>query len=141
MFDRRAYRRNYDLERYRRLRLEIVERLGGKCAQCGEQIDLQVDHINPNTKEFDVGKSWGVSADRMTIELTKCQLLCRSCHKRKSDSEATGPHGTWGRYRNGKCRCVLCKEFVSSYFKKNAKVFNERRRARRAKKSHVPVVR
>ena len=32
----------------------IVQRLGGKCARCGSIENLQVDHVDPRTKKFEV---------------------------------------------------------------------------------------
>ena len=38
----------------------IVQRLGGKCARCGSIENLQVDHVDPRTKKFEV-KSFSVA--------------------------------------------------------------------------------
>ena len=111
----REYRRVYDLRRYRRLRKRILSFLGNTCAVCGGIRDLQVDHRNPGLKRFNVSSAWGRPWTEMEKELRKCQLLCRSCHKKKTAKEQTGKHGTWGRYKNGKCRCDRCRKFVVSW--------------------------
>src|SRR3990167_8301202 len=82
----------------------------GPCKQCGSTINLEVDHINPKTKIDH--KVWSWAEERMLAELTKCQVLCRSCHHTKSMLERgciPSPHGTVNRYRKG-CRCAECRE-------------------------------
>lgn len=55
------------------------------CVRCG--IDdirvLEFDHINPATKSFSIarGIASGLSWDRLTVEIAKCQILCANCHK------------------------------------------------------------
>ena len=92
-------------------------RLNGPCVQCGSDKNLELDHINPEDKV--THNVWSFSKDKMEEELSKCQVLCNSCHKRKTaaynrtlvlkDKEAIGAywsnaHGKWrARFRhNGK---------------------------------------
>lgn len=112
-------RKKYHRERYHRLRAEAVIKLGGKCNECGSTEDLEFDHIDPESKEFDVSKLITYSL-YITEELAKCQLLCSDCHKEKSFAErgqrlARGTHGTLSSYRY--CHCVLCKEAKRKYNK------------------------
>jgi hypothetical protein len=44
---RKAYHRRYDIQRYQRLRLGLVQALGGKCVVCGTTEDLEVHDIIP----------------------------------------------------------------------------------------------
>lgn len=118
----RAYRRDYDLSRYRTRMAELRAALGGRCVECGSEDDIQIDHIDPATKSFNISTNWGKPKAVLMEELKKCQLLCRSCHKRKSDEEQRNrEHGTWGTYRNRKCRCAKCREFVSAYMREYRK--------------------
>lgn len=114
-------RREYDckrsLQRYRKRMALAHEMLGEKCASCGVVADLQIDHIDPTKKEFNVSRMWGYAEKRFLEELNKCQLLCQSCHKSKTAGEQRKGHGTWGMYRNRKCRCRICKDFVRDYFR------------------------
>jgi 5-methylcytosine-specific restriction endonuclease McrA len=71
-------------EHYRRKAI-LIEQLGGVCNHCGTDSQLQFDHIVPSTKLFDVtqglaGRNW----ESVQREVKKCQLLCRSCHMKKS---------------------------------------------------------
>lgn len=110
----RKYQREYQRKRYHRLRAAAIDRLGGCCAQCGSTDALEFDHVDRAKKSFDV-------SERMTHlavgeELEKCQLLCGSCHKKKTSSEQrVDVHGTWGMIRNRKCKCEVCKQFLNAY--------------------------
>lgn len=119
---KREYRRKYDLNRYHIRRNKAILQLGGKCNVCGSVRNLEIDHINRDSKEFNISVSWGVSEKRFQKELQKCQLLCSQCHKTKSISESvTIKHGTWGMIRR-KCKCTVCKTFSSAYFKKRKRL-------------------
>lgn len=114
----------YMLQRYHDRRNEAIEKLGGKCAVCGSEDDLQIDHIFREDKEFPIGQLWSVSKERYEKELTKCQLLCRDCHKAKNQWErgrkaAIRTHGTLSSYRY--CKCNLCKKAYSDYWQKYSK--------------------
>src|SRR3954466_166303 len=90
--------------------------LGGGCAYCEADEDLEFDHIDPKTKRFAVSE--GMPAmKRWLRELKKCQLLCADCHKEKSDAEETSDraHGTWAAYRRGNCRCAKCRAVFNTY--------------------------
>ena len=62
----------------------LIEQLGGKCVHCGALDRLEFDHIEPATKSFNISsgyhKKWAVLQE----ELSKCQLLCNSCHIAKT---------------------------------------------------------
>lgn len=85
----------------------------GPCAECGASEDLEVDHVDPTTKDPALrGRRahaiWGWREGRRIPELAKCQALCHACHAAKSAEELRTPdHGTRGRYRGG-CRCAEC---------------------------------
>lgn len=58
----------------------------GPC-KCGSDDRLQVDHIDPKTKT--THRIWSWSEERRKSELLKCQVLCYSCHKKKSAKECS----------------------------------------------------
>lgn len=83
---------------------------GKRCLQCGSIENLQLDHVDPTKKVSH--KIWTWSSERRNAEVKKCQVLCTSCHKRKTKKSVEMlAHGTRGAtmYRKG-CRCDLCKK-------------------------------
>jgi len=63
-----------------------------KCAACKEEfvaVDVQVDHIHPVVDPAVGFVSWDVYIDRMFCELPELQVLCKPCHKIKTDKEKT----------------------------------------------------
>ena len=81
---RRNYIARYNLARYNKRMAEAIEILGGACVVCGSTEELQLDHLNPSTKKFNVAKLWSTNQENFLNELTKCQLLCFSCHQLKT---------------------------------------------------------
>lgn len=80
--------KKYMRDRYARRREDALEYLGGRCLDCGSEENLQFDHIDPSSKEFNIGKILaGANEDKLYRELNKCQLLCEDCHKAKSKRE------------------------------------------------------
>jgi len=71
----------------------------GPCVECGSWERLEVDHRDPRTKTSH--NIWSWSDAKRIAELAKCQVLCRSCHKRKSANECRanmkGKPNTWCR--------------------------------------------
>lgn len=81
----------------------------GPCQQCGSSDLLEVDHIDPTTKDPKLKSGtgiWSWSQERRDTELIKCQVLCHDCHLKKSSSERVKNHGPT-LYNNG-CRCDIC---------------------------------
>jgi len=110
----RAYHSAYMAKRYRRLRREAIEALGGKCVRCGATDGLEFDHVDPKSKKFEIASEWSLSVATVKKELDKCQLLCSQCHIYKTTKEdKPGPivreHGTYLKYDAEKCRCEQCK--------------------------------
>lgn len=82
---------------------------GRECELCGSSESLHVDHIEPSFKVS--RRIWSWSEDRILEELSKCQILCASCHIQKTMIEnnlAPSPHGSITRYRQHSCRCRIC---------------------------------
>lgn len=99
---------------------KIRTHLGGMCVVCGVDEDLEVDHIDPSTKAFALGKGWGKPWDVLLIELDKCQLLCKQCHRLKSNQENSKRESpNKGVYKHGshnaryilRCDCKECTDF------------------------------
>ena len=83
------FMRPYLRERWNTRRSSAIEKLGGKCVNCGSKEMLEFDHIDPSTKLFTLSKVPFASEVRWQNELSKCQLLCHDCHKEKSSSEGS----------------------------------------------------
>jgi hypothetical protein len=67
-----------------RRKQRIIDVMGGKCALCGydrcnEALDLH--HLNPDEKDFDVSARPCVSWEKTSAEIKKCILLCANCHR------------------------------------------------------------
>lgn len=114
-------------ERYKANMAYAIEKLGGRCNQCGTEEELEFDHINPATKKYLIGQLLRGSRTRLDEELTKCQLLCRDCHlekttfERELEEDARGIlHGTVNSYQNKGCRCQECKLAGSIRNRENA---------------------
>ena len=58
----------------------IVQRLGGKCARCGSIENLQVDHIDPRSKKFEVKSRLSYKRIKLIEEVDKCQLSVSYTH-------------------------------------------------------------
>ena len=78
----KAEQNRYCLERIQRFRRKWLAD-NGPCRICGSWIDLEVDHVDPQTKVSH--RVWSWAAERRNAELAKCQPLCHVCHKHKSD--------------------------------------------------------
>tara|TARA_A100001234_G_C12489914_1_gene327275 strand:+ start:101 stop:526 length:426 start_codon:yes stop_codon:yes gene_type:complete len=68
----------------------LIDYLGGKCVSCGTTENLEFDHIDPNTKRYNVSKVIPDTSPETPLcqsvweEVNKCQLLCKSCHRKKT---------------------------------------------------------
>lgn len=82
--------KEYLLKRYKVRVNKMKQYLGEVCTLCGSDSQLQIDHIDPQTKSFDLLKRWGTNWNIITSELDKCQLLCRDCHVEKTKSDGSG---------------------------------------------------
>ena len=118
----KAARQAWFRDRYAKRQALAADILGGKCAKCGTSRGLEVDHIDPSTKLFQIGSSRGAncSEELFLAELAKCQLLCGKCHDKKSIADngklpAKGTHGTLSSYRY--CKCHKCKAAKSDWNK------------------------
>ena len=72
---------------YKKNKEKVMIALGNKCARCGCEHDLQIDHIDPLIKKFDITKKLGCNLGSLWEEIHKCQLLCKPCHKEKTKED------------------------------------------------------
>lgn len=125
---RRERHRAYCLAWIRKHRNEWLQ-ANGPCRKCGSWERLEVDHIDPTTKVNH--KVWSWKPERRIAELAKCQVLCHTCHLKKSleyrKANARKDHGNSTQYRNG-CRCFDCRAA-------------QRARLRRSKNGEPPLPR
>lgn len=117
--DTAEYHRTYNRERYRRLRKEYIQRLGGICIDCGTDQALEFDHADASTKSFDIGRLLNYSRKVREDELVKCVLRCHDCHLAKSIAAGdikTVEHGG-GLSGKKNCPCTPCKTRKAEYMK------------------------
>ena len=83
-----------------------------KSVDCGSTKNLELDHKDPTTKVD--RKIWTWSEARRLAEIAKCQVLCRKCHRKKTNKTVypDPPHGTTTRHDSSrwKCKCQPCKD-------------------------------
>lgn len=90
-------------------RRETWLKLNGPCIICKSWDNLEIDHIDPATKKYNISQLW-TRKTLLEIELKKCQVLCSVCHKEKTNIARREKlkHGIQ-MYRVG-CRCAICKQ-------------------------------
>lgn len=85
----------------------------GPCRVCGSTKNLTVDH--KESKDKVTHNVWSWSEVRRSAELAKCQVLCESCHKKKTlenqEYAVNAEHGNYTMYVKYKCKCRLCVEW------------------------------
>lgn len=105
---------------------KAIDLLGGECVACGSEERLEFDHINNDREDMAhrLSNMWNFTWDKIVAELEKCQLLCRSCHAKKSMRERgfenVGGHGKVSTYSHG-CRCDECREANRVYKREYAR--------------------
>ena len=83
----------------------------GPCKVCGGSEDLEVDHVNPCDKSMNPSQIWSMCEGKRTEELSKCQVLCKKCHRKKTLNEMKKTkHGKLWMYQKYGCRCSLCRD-------------------------------
>jgi 5-methylcytosine-specific restriction endonuclease McrA len=82
---RREYLRKYQSKWAIMRRREWITQ-NGPCVKCGSDDRLEVDHVNPEEKQFNPRVLWSMSPQNplRIAELNKCQVLCHECHKAKT---------------------------------------------------------
>lgn len=107
--------RAYLKRRYSVQRRFFIQILGGKCARCGTEQKLQIDHRDPAKKTMHLGRLFtkNTISEALRELLDKCQALCGPCHRKKSAEEARQrpryfTHGTVYGWMKVGCRCDIC---------------------------------
>jgi hypothetical protein len=80
----------YFRDRRRKLKKMLVEHKGGCCSQCGynkSMAALDFHHLDPNEKEFSIGRAYTKTLDSTLKELDKCIILCSNCHRELHEQE------------------------------------------------------
>lgn len=114
---RREYIRSYQ-RRWMAIRRQQWIEANGPCRSCGSGVDLEVDHVDPLSKSCNPAMIWSRRAEVRDVELAKCQVLCSSCHSKKTYLEGQAFHGTNARYDKYKCRCEPCRKVHSEKMKR-----------------------
>lgn len=120
------YMREYMKKKYHSRMIEAKTYLGNKCISCGAVDNLQIDHIDWKNKKYTVSQMAYLAFETLKTELDKCQLLCETCHNKKSAADRrerkfgqpNQPHGTFWRYKRYKCRCEDCVIAYTEYNRK-----------------------
>ena len=112
---RKAYLRKYQSAWIKRRRRAWI-RANGPCVLCGSRRQLEVDHVDPATKLYEVAAIWSLCVAKRELELAKCQVLCHKCHARKSASERHRS-GLYDRMKikapEGQAWCYVRKHFAA----------------------------
>lgn len=65
----------------------------GPCIDCGSTENLEVDHVNAKTKQYNPAQIWSRRKDVRDAELIKCVVRCNSCHVLKTKNNKEHSHG------------------------------------------------
>lgn len=91
----------------------------GPCVSCGSDFDLELDHKDPTLKTLATYQIFSLSPrnPKRIKELENCQVLCKSCHRIKTNNQLHSDkgHGTYSMYHTYKCRCSPCRKANSDY--------------------------
>lgn len=72
------------------LKAVAIRHLGGKCVDCGynnHPAALEFDHLGD--KEFNIGNILLGSVEQLKRELSKCELVCATCHRIRTSNRNT----------------------------------------------------
>ena len=119
----------WNLAKYHRVRQEWIEKLGGKCVDCGTTEDLQFDHVDASTKEISISTVLTYAAPKVEAEMAKCELRCSSCHREKTAAcgdDNSVPHGG-GKAGKRRCKCDPCREKKREYMREYMKEYRRNR--------------
>ena len=83
------------IEKRKELLTEAKLSLGGKCVWCGSTENLEFDHIDDSKKEHNVGNAVRNTREVFWNEVGKCQLLCVSCHNKRTTAQKRAKQNLW----------------------------------------------
>ncbi len=84
----------------------------GPCCLCQSWDHLEIDHVIPTGlgRKYRISQAlWLWSKSRRDLELSKCQILCRSCHRIKTSKDLRKFEHGLNLYDRHGCRCSICK--------------------------------
>lgn len=118
MSDNKEYMKKYMANRYHTRRAFFINELGGECVDCGTVDNLEFDHVDCRSKDFNIAKRLcSAPMDILAREIAKCVLRCHNCHIVKSVAiDNSVPHGG-GRSGKNRCTCLPCREKRNEYNK------------------------
>lgn len=115
-------------EYYHGRRKEYLEKLRGKCKQCGAEENLEFDHIDPKSKKFNIGHLLNTSKEKTIIELKKCQLLCKNCHDKKTrknkDFKIRNPRLSANKFNADQIRLIKAEIVKGKSYREISEKFN-----------------
>lgn len=122
MTDFKDYQRNRAQQRI----IMAREILGNQCVNCGSRENLEFDHVDPSSKVGNVSEIANWTLERFLGEVSKCQLLCSSCHTQKTNKEnyELCPVTNQGWYR---CPCGTCRERKRLYHTEYMRKYRQRK--------------
>lgn len=125
------------MDLYNKNKIYAIAKLGGQCVACGAIERLCFDHIL-NERKGDKTKLISqllkyTNRAKLDVELKKCQLLCVSCHGKKTMTKdyrrpKNPQHGTVNSYNNYGCRCDLCRLANTRYKEKYLKRYRNKKK-------------
>jgi hypothetical protein len=92
------------------------------CKNKYELCNMQVDHIDPSTKLYDVCQLKNHKTETLILELAKCQVICAMCHRLKSIKEQN--YGLYNVNRE-KPLVIVIKEFFYDGHNKECSICSE----------------
>lgn len=121
------------IDYYRKRRKIALIALGGCCQKCWSRKELEIDHIDANTKTINLGADW-YNVGWWYEVLTKCQLLCNKCHVEKSREDLRAKalargfkHGSIYGFMKRKCPCGVCRTAQDAWNAERRRIRNSDR--------------
>lgn len=113
----KSYYATYFSLRYQERMQKARNILGGKCNRCASNKNLQFHHPESVEKRFNISEWVSYTENIFYEEVMKCELLCRSCHSKETNSnrEQHIIHGTITAYTYYHCRCNECRAIAHIY--------------------------
>jgi len=84
------------IDLYHRRRKALLDRLGGRCVQCGSVEELQFHHVNNGHDTHGQG-GWQalLRLEREVENGEEIQILCRTCHELLHAEDPDHPLRNW----------------------------------------------
>ena len=122
---------------------KLREAFGDKCVKCGATENLHFDHIDPSTKYKSIGDlATSNGFDRCYEEALKCQLICSTCHKKKSIENRDYTNSAKNHRLTFKDGTIIDVYSLDTWAKENGYSSSHLRSIRRGeRKSHKNIIR